>query len=400
MPMPAAHWADARDCMMLDPTVAYLNTGSFGPLPRCVFERVTYFRRELARDPMDFMLRRVPSLLWEARERLARFLNGDPRRLVFTTNTTVAINLVASSLFLESPGEILLTDHEYETMHWCWERAANRLGLALRTFPLPTMPVEPGEIFQAAAAAMSPRTRLFFFSHVVSSTGMVMPARELCAEARTRGIITVVDGAQATAFIDLNLADIPCDFYAGNGHKWLLASTGTGFLYLGMGNEDRLRPMHVSWGHHHSPESGLSDVRDEFGSTPRLRLLECEGTRDICPWLAVPEAIDFQARLGHHAIRARVRELTGYIRQRLSGWRGLVLATPEHPELHGAMTAFRLPEWTNAVGLRREVCERFRVEASVIERPDRVMIRASTHFYNTETELERLAEALGQLLRG
>jgi isopenicillin-N epimerase len=397
--MPTFDCEDIRRRMLLDPAVAYLNTGSFGPLPRCVFDRVTSLHRHLAEEPMDFLLRCAPALLWEARERLASFLNGDPRQLVFTTNVSVAINLVASSLPLKAPGEILLTDHEYETMYWCWERAAQSLGLVLRTFPLPTLAGEPGEIIQAATAAMTPRTRLFFFSHVLAATGMVLPARELCVEACKRGIVTVIDGAHAPAFIDLNLAEIPCDFYAGSGHKWLLAPTGTGFLYLGKQSEERLRPMHVSWGYHPSAGNGPLDSRDRFGSTPRLRLLECEGTRDICPWLAVPKAIDFQVGLGHDKIRTRMRELSDYVRQRLTNWRGLVLATPGHPDLRGALTAFRLPDGTNVATLRRGLWERFRVEALVIERPDRLMIRASTHFYNTETEIERLAEALGKLLR-
>jgi isopenicillin-N epimerase len=76
------------------------------------------------------------------------------------------------------------------------------------------------------------------------------------------------------------------------------------------------------------------------------------------------------------------------------------LATSEHPELIAAMTAFHLPGGTIAAGLRRGLWERFRVEASVIEQPDRPMIRASTHFYNTETNIDRFAEALGELLPG
>lgn len=398
--MLAADWADARDRMLLAPGVAYLNAGACGPLPRCVFDRITAFRRHLAEEPMDFLLRCVPTLLWEARERLAGFLGGDPHRLVFTTNATVAINLVASSLPLSSPGELLLTDHEYVTMRWCWERAAERLGLTIRTFPIPLMPSDPGELVDAAAKAMTPETRLFFFSHILATTGMILPARELCAEARRRGIVTVVDGAHAPAFMDLRLADIPFDFYVGNGHKWLLAPTGIGFLYLGSANEERLQPMQVSWGYHPPPGSGPPDERDQFGSTPRLRRFECEGTRDICPWLAVPEAIGFQAALGHDRIRARMRELTSCVRQRLAFRRGLVPATPEHPALCGAMTAFRLPDGTNAAELRRGLWERFRVDASLIERPDGLMIRVSTHFYNTEAEVERLAEALEELVRG
>src|SRR6516165_8280101 len=135
--MPFTSWSDARAQMLLDPSAINLNTGSFGPLPRIVFARVMELRQRLAEEPMDFLLRVAPSLLWQARERLAHFLGGDPRRLVFTANVTAAINIVAAALRLAAPGEILLTDHEYGAMHWCWERAAQRQGLRLRTFPLP-----------------------------------------------------------------------------------------------------------------------------------------------------------------------------------------------------------------------------------------------------------------------
>jgi isopenicillin-N epimerase len=391
-------WAEARSLMLLDPAVAYLNTGSFGPLPRCVFDRITALRRHLAEEPTNFMLRCVPALLWRARERLAGFVGAEPQRLMFTANVTAAINLVASSLSFAPPGEILLTNHEYETMQWCWERTAKRLGLTLRTFPLPTMASSPGEIVDAAIKAMSGQTRLFFFSHISSATGLILPARELCIEARRRGILTVVDGAHAPGFLDLNLAGIPCDFYAGGGHKWLLAPSGTGFLYVGSGNEDRLEPMQVSWGYHPPAGSGPADERDQFGSTPRLRRFECEGTRDICPWLALPDAIDFQAMLGHDRIRERTRELSGYLRQRLSSWRALSLATPAEPAMCGAMTAFRLPENVNTAVLRSRLWEQFQVEASVIDRDGQRTIRVSTHFFNTHAEIDLLVEALGELL--
>ena len=97
---------------------------------------------------------------------------------------------------------------------------------------------------------MTPRTRLLFFSHVLSPTGLVLPAKELCAEARRRGIITVVDGAHAPVYIPLNVSDVNADFYTGNLHKWLLAPSGAGSWSIGPGNEDRLQPLHVSWGYH------------------------------------------------------------------------------------------------------------------------------------------------------
>jgi isopenicillin-N epimerase len=297
---------------------------------------------------------------------------------------------------LAAPGEILLTDHEYGAMHWCWERAAQRQGLTVRTFALPTGASAPQEIVDAACAAMSSHTRLFFFSHVLSPTGMVLPAQELCAEARRRGILTLVDGAHAPAFVPVDLEALGADFYGANCHKWLLAPTGSGFLYLGPGSADRLQPLQVSWGWH--TERKAPDECDEFGSTPRLRFLEFEGTRDPCPWLAVPAAIDFQQEIGWERIRARIGELTHYVRKRLTGGAGLTAATPDHTALHGALTAFTLPPKTDAAMLRKGLWERYRIEAPVIERPDRLLIRASTHFYNTEEEIDRLAEALAELL--
>lgn len=401
MPDDESQWRAARAQMILDPTVTMLNTGSFGPLPKPVFDRATELRQRLAAGPTDFFVRQAPPLLWDARVQTAAFLGCAPERLVFTTNVSAAINLVASGLRLASPGEILMSDHEYGAMIWCWERAGQRQALAVRTFPLPTMTNDPAAIVEAMAKAITPRTRLLFFSHVLSPTGLVLPAKELCAEARRRGIVTVVDGAHAPAMIPLNVNEIGADFYAANLHKWLLAPSGAGFLVLGPGNEDRLQPLHVSWGYHPdrypigaTAQSSGPDARDNYGSTPRTRFLEFEGTRDICPWLAVPTAIDFQAKLGWEAIRQRMAELSAYTR----GVIPLPQATPAGPGLFGAMTAFDLPAGLNAATLRKKLWDR-RIEVPIIERPDRLLIRVSHHFYTTESEIDRLAEALPAVIQ-
>jgi isopenicillin-N epimerase len=394
-------WSLVRSQIHLDPTVNMLNTGSFGPLPKPVFDRVTEIRLKLAAGPTDFYVRQAPPLLWESRCRTAEFLGTTPERFVFTSNVSAAINLVASGLKLNSPGEILLTDHEYGAMIWCWERAAQRQGLTIRTFPLPTMANDPAEIVEAAERAMTPRTRLFFFSHVLSPTGLVLPAKELCAAARKRGITTMVDGAHAPAMIDVNLDSINADFYAANLHKWLLAPSGSGFLAIGRGNEDRLQPLHVSWGYHPDAypigEQGRSagpDSPDAYGSTRRTRFLEFEGTRDFCPWLAVPSAIDFQAKLGWANVRNRIAELAAFTRREMGF---LKLATPDRPGLHGAMTAFEWPRPANPNELRREFWAR-RIEIPVIERPNRLLIRVSHHFYTSEAEIAALAVVVKQLL--
>jgi isopenicillin-N epimerase len=282
-------------------------------------------------------------------------------------------------------------------MHWCWERAARRQGLELRTFHLPLMPRRDEEILDAVAAALSPRTRLVFFSHVYSATGLIVPAAEICDLIHRHGAISVVDGAHAPAMIPLDIEAIGCDFYCGNCHKWLLAPIGAGFLVLGSTPPIELEPLQVSWGF--KPDRDRWDEPDEFGSTPRTRFLEFEGTRDPCAWLAVPEAIDFQSSIGWDAIRERMHQLSAHTRKRLDGRAGLRLTTPMDPKLHGAMTAYWWPGGTDAETIRRRLWDR-RIEALVGEWPEGATLRVSNHFYNTESEIDRLADAIPEILPG
>jgi isopenicillin-N epimerase len=389
-------WSAVRAAMMLDPAVTYLNTGSYGITPRPVFERVTALREEMARNPVDFLWRRRgPELLWLARERLARFLHVEPRRLIFTQNVSLSMNIVASSLRLATPGEVLLTNHEYGAMRFVWERATQRQGLTLRYVKLPEPARDPAEFAAAVTSAFRPETRLLMISHVAYTTGTIAPLREICAEARRQGVLTVIDGAHAPGMIPLNLEELGCDFYGANLHKWLCAPIGAGFLYAATGQEDRLEPQNVSWGWHY--ERGKADERDEFGGTHRQRAFEFEGSRDITPWLVAPDAIDFQEQLGPERIRARHRELSDRVRQKLAGIPGLTLVTSNHPAMRGGLTAFRLGAF-DLPRLRKILYEENRIEVNVIEALPGNFLRVSTHFYNTEEEVDRLAAVLPDAL--
>lgn len=392
-----ADWLAVRRRMLLDDGLVYLNTGSYGIISREVFERVTDLRRQMQSNPVDFLWRRGGDLLWRARLALARLVGAEPTQLIFTDNVTTAMNLVAASVRVASPGEVLLTDHEYPAIRFAWERAAQQQGLRLRYVRLPVLPTDPEEIVAAVAQALSPRTRILFFSHVLYTTGMVLPGRRLCQVARQAGVVSVIDGAHAPGMLDLHVTALGCDFYGANLHKWLLAPVGAGFLYVRPGLEDRILPLTVSWGWYYDRQRAFE--RDAFGGTRWQRSFEFAGSRDVTPWLVVPEAVRFLEEIGWERVRQRQRELSRQARGLLDGRRGLALATPVAAELSGAITAYRLPpSVADPQQVRAALWERHRIEINMIEHATGPYLRVSTHFYNSRHDLDMLAEAVETVL--
>lgn len=387
--MSSPNWHEIRQQILFDPTVTYLNTGSYGLLPKVVYEELCAMRDRMFRDPTDFLWRSGMPRLWVARQRTANFLGVTPANLIFTANVSVSINIVGSALRLAAPGEILTTDQEYGSMKWVWERAAARQGLTLRTMALPMQAKDPDEVAAAILNELRPTTRLLFLSHVYYTCGIVLPVAKICAEARRRGVLTMIDGAHAPGMLPLNLTEVGADFYAANLHKWLLAPLGAGFLHVAPGREDMLQPLQVSWGWHYDRK--LADTPDLFGGTPRLRSFEFEGSRDITPWLAMPTVLDFHQSLGIDTIRQRHFELSDYVRQKLSDTGGLTCVTPSHADLRGGLTSFRLPPH-DAHAVRRVIWGKYRFEVNLVEHPESGnYFRVSTHFYNMPEEIDRLA---------
>ena len=396
--MATPNWLEARQQMHLDPLITYLNTGSYGLAPKPVVEAVTQLRDRMYYNPTDFLWRQGGELIWTARCRLADHLRVDPKRLIFTENVSVGINIVAATLRLASPGEILTTDHEYGAMHWAWERAAARQGVTLRSFKLPVGADDPAMVAEAVLREIRPQTRLLYLTHAYFTTGMVLPLAEICTVARKQGVLTVIDAAHAPGMLDLDLPRIGADFYAANLHKWMLAPVGSGFLYVAPGNEDRIQPLQVSWGWHY--DRTLADVYDpkdillvRKGGTPRLWSYEFEGSRDLTPWMVLPTVLDFHAQWGWDQIRQRHRELSDYCRNRLDGLCGLKRVTPNHALLRGGLTTFKLPRDLGQQ-FRAALWERHKIEINLIEHPDGHLLRVSTHFYNTPEEVDKLARAI------
>jgi isopenicillin-N epimerase len=356
--------------------VVYLNHGSFGACPEPVFRVYQEWQRELERNPVDLLARRLDGLLDEARAELAAFVGADADGLAFLPNATAAVNAVACSLELAPGDEVLTTDHEYGAMELAWRDVCERAGATYVPRPVAVPCTGEAEVVDAIWAGVTERTRVLFISHVTSLTAIRMPVEELCRRAHAAGIVSVVDGAHGPGQLDLDLRALGADLYTGNCHKWLCAPKGCGFIWAAPAWRDRLRPPVVSWG----------------ATSERFAIrIGSQGTRDPAAYLAVPDAIDFQEQHGWDAVRARCHELASAAWEELTS-RGLEpFATS--PERFVQMLSVELPP-CDAEEVRRRLADDHRIEVYGKAWLDRPVLRVSFQGYNEPADLERLLDAL------
>jgi isopenicillin-N epimerase len=353
-----------KGLFLLDPDVVFLNHGSFGACPRPVFEEYQRWQRELERQPVEFLAleRRFPELLDGARVRLAAYVGADAGDLAFAPNATTAINAVVRSLALEPGDEVLLGDAEYGGLELLWQYIARRTGARLVRRPFPEL--DPGA-----------RTRVLFCSHVEWTTGRVNDVGEICRRAREAGALSIVDGAHAPGQVDLDLASLGADVYAGNCHKWLCAPKGAGFLYVAQHVQETVDGAITSWGYE-EPATFISRTQRQ-------------GTRDSAAYLAVPDAIAF---VREHNTRDRCVELARRARRALCDLVGTEPIAPEEQVLQ--MASVRLPYVDP--DLQRRLFAEHRIEIPI---SDDMLMRISIAMYNTEEDVERLLDALSVLLK-
>ncbi len=204
---------------LLDDDVVFLNHGSYGACPEPVFREYQRWQRELEREPVDFLYRRLDGLLEGVRAELGAFVGADPEGIAFMPNATAGVNAVARSIALAPGDEVLSTDHEYGAMAFTWQDACERAGARWVPRRVTVPCTSRDEIVEAVWGGVTERTRVLFLSHITSPTAIRVPVEELCRRARDAGIVSVVDGAHAPGQLDLNLDALGADFYAGNAHK-------------------------------------------------------------------------------------------------------------------------------------------------------------------------------------
>jgi isopenicillin-N epimerase len=378
---------DLKSLFLLDPDVVYLNHGSFGACPRPVFEIYQRWQRELEREPVDLLGRKIESLMIEARTVLADYIHCAPDEVVYFPNPTTAINMVARSLKLGSGDEVLSTDHEYGAMDRTWRFICNRTGARYIRQPIP-LPVEsPEEFVEQMWRGFSDRTKVVFISHITSQTALTFPVQEICRRAREAGVLSIVDGAHVPGQIRLDLSSLGADIYTAACHKWLCAPKGSAFLYVRRALQSMREPLVVSWGWE-AEEPSASQYIDHH---------EWQGTRDPSAFLTVPAAIEFQRAHDWDSVRARCYQLASQTRERMLALTGLGPICPDNGTWFRQMFAARLPVLDT-----KELWERLRAEYNIEVLThtwnDQTLLRASFQAYNSPSDADALLVALESLI--
>jgi isopenicillin-N epimerase len=368
--VPGNRWAWARAQLVLEPGLTWLDTASFGPTLRAVLVR-TY--RQVEQQSLDFRSYEALNGAGSAGERAvlaaaAGFLGCDAGELVLTDGARTGLALVAAGLDLQRDDEVLVTLHDHPAAVYPWIAQARRRGIRVVEAPEAAGLATPEAIVQRFESALTPRTRVACLPHVQDCDGTVLPIRELCALARSRGVFTIVDGTLAAGHVEFRLADLGCDAYATGVDRWLNGPLDAGLLYVRRDAQPRVWPA-------------LPDRADGWSDTDRFNV-----TLPVAPFdyaaatrfgntrvrrgpavSAIPLAFEFQDALSRPLIHARIRELGSRLRSGLERIPGVDVVTPAHFALAAGIVAVRIPGRNVA-----DIVER-------IAREDRIVLGRVTH---------------------
>lgn len=375
--------------------LAYLDNGASAQRPDAVIAAVDdYERRHHANihRGVHTLSEEATGLYEAARDRLVKFLGAKSRHeILFVRGTTEAINLVAQSYarpLLQRGDEILITHLEHHANIVPWQIVCEQTGAKLVVAPMD----ERGEVHgEAVEALMNDRTRLFACAHVSNALGTVLPVHRLIVAAKSRGIVTLLDGAQAAPHLPIDVAELGCDFYAFSGHK-LFAPTGIGVLY---GRESLLERM-PPWQGGGDMILTVSFTKTTYNALPYK--FEA-GTPNISGAIGLGAAIDFLESMDLAGAHAHEHALLGHATRVLGDIEGLrLIGTARdkaslvsfimagvHPHDLGTVLDKAGIAIRTGHHCAMPVMEYFKVPATA---------RASFAFYNTFEEIDRLGAAI------
>ena len=374
-----------KELYHLDPSITFLNHGSFGACPKPVFEVYQNWQRKLEQQPVEFMAIKVYDYLEEARHALGDYVGCHGDDLIFVTNPTTAVNTVIRSLDLGLDDEVLMTDMEYGSLVRTWEHYAQDKGFSIvqQFTPVPLTTHE--DYIEHFWKAVTERTKIIYLSEITSSTGLILPVDAICKKAKEAGIMTIVDGAHVPAHIPLNIAEMDPDVYVGACHKWLSAPKGSSFLYVKKSLQETIEPLIISWG---------SEV--DRSPSPFIYESQYQGTWDPSAFLTVPAAIQFQQEHDWNSVRERSRALNRETRDRIYEIIDTEPICPNTEEWLGQMASI-ITNIENGLDFKRRLMDEYKIEIPVFPWGDKILFRTSFNAYNDENDADRLIEVLGKL---
>ena len=380
---------------LLDRAVTFLNHGSYGACPRPVFAEYQRWQLQLERQPVAFLdpARGLGGWMRQARAAMAAEVGAAPDDLVGLTNATVGLNIVAQSLDLRAGDQILTTDHEYAALDKTWAYVCRKTGAKVVPVTIPLPLTDAAQFTDALLAGITDRTRVLFLSHITSATALVFPIHRIVAEARARGIWTVIDGAHAPGQIALDLDTLGADFYAGNCHKWLMAPKGSAFLHVRRDMQPLINPLVIS--HGWTPDSNQA-AEGPFGNPSFIDRLEMQGTRDPAAWLSVPAALDFRRDHGWAKVARQCQRLVQDTAARV----GLMTGLPplSSPEVSAPQMVSMPVPTCDMARLEADLLARYAIEIPCFTWQDHHIVRVSAQGYNTAADMDALVAALAALL--
>jgi cysteine desulfurase/selenocysteine lyase len=375
--------------------LVYLDNGASAQKPNVVIDTISRaYRNEYANvhRGLHYLSNTATEAYEKARETTRRFINaahGD--EIIFTRNATEGINLVADSFGRDGIGagdEIVLSIMEHHSNIVPWNYHRERKGAVIKWAPV----ADDGTfLLDEFTKLLTPRTKIVAITHMSNVLGTVVPVKEICRLAHERGIPVLVDGAQGAVHLPVDVQDIDCDFYSFTGHK-VYGPTGIGVLY---GKRDRLRAM--------PPYMGGGEMIAEV-STERVTYADPPhrfeaGTPPIVQAIGLGAALEYMETIGREKISAHEARLAAYAHERLSRINSLTIYG--RAEGKGAIVAFNMagahPHDVSTIIDRAGVAVRAGTHCAqplLARYGVTSTCRASFALYNTEEEVDRLAEAL------
>ena len=367
--------------------MTYLNTGWAGPSTVSVVEAIS--RRlefESYNGPTSVeVLDSGEAIDLEAREAVAGLIGASADEVLLTSSTTDGINTVMTGLPWEEGDEIITCNLEHSSILLPSYQLQRLRGVKVNV-----LTVDPGEAHESILSkvedAITDRTRMVFFSHIEYSTGLRIPVEGIRKLTAGRGIWMLIDGAQGAGHVSVDVGEIDCDFYAMPGQKWLLGPDGTGALYIRGSMIPVIEPVRVSgkwvtsYDHCGGVEPDTSNI-DKFivsTSSAPLRTGFVEGIR-------------FVSEVGIEAVEERATGLGVMLRERLAAMPHVEVLSPMSGPGQSGLTTFtvagRDPEQT-----ARQLWDTHRIVIRDVKYPS--CLRASLDFFNTEEEVEIVADAV------